>query len=179
MTNRPDARRPGRAVGLRAGLRAPEAGQAGLRAGSTSARVKKAAETSKAAFRVHTGEGPARHRRRHPRGRDPAHGGRPRRRDRVVRARGRAARTALDYDEPEPLPFSARHWLGAALHRSEALRRRRDGLPRGPQGASAQRLVAARPAAGARRRGADTSAVDQELAASWARSDTWIRSSRF
>jgi len=27
--------------------------------------------------------------------------------------------------------------------------------------------------------GADTAAVDEELASSWARADTWIRSSRF
>src|ERR1700731_4634342 len=34
--------------------------------------------------------------------------------------RAAAAQEALVYDEPEPLPFSARHWLGAAL--LEALR---------------------------------------------------------
>ena len=55
------------------------------------------------------------------------------------------------YDEPEPLPFAARHWLGAALLEAkrfeEAERVYRDGA----QGPSAQRLVAARAAAGARR----------------------------
>ena len=30
----------------------------------------------------------------------------------------------LPYDEPEPLPFAARHWLGAALLRGQAVRRR-------------------------------------------------------
>ena len=37
---------------------------------------------------------------------------------------------ALVYDEPEPLPFSAFHWLGAALLESTALRRGRAGLSR-------------------------------------------------
>ena len=84
--------------------------------------MKKAAETSKASFRVHPAknllgivagilEGE------------------------IQRSAGdltaaiasfqRAADTqeALVYDEPEPLPFSAFHWLGAALARGQALRR--------------------------------------------------------
>ena len=33
---------------------------------------------------------------------------------------------ALTYDEPEPLPFAARHWLGAALLEAKRFERRRE-----------------------------------------------------
>ena len=56
-----------------------------------------------------------------------------------------AQEDALMYDEPEPLPFAARHWLGAAPARGGPPRRRRAGVPRGPGRPPAQRLVAVRP----------------------------------
>ena len=71
------------------------------------------------------------------------------------RARWRRSKRAvkaddeIEYDEPEPLHFDARHWLGAmqldAGMAAEAEATYRTEL----EGASAQRLVAARPAAGA------------------------------
>ena len=39
----------------------------------------------------------------------------------------------IDYDEPEPLPFSARHWLGAALLEAKRARRRGTRVSRGPR----------------------------------------------
>ncbi len=56
-------------------------------------------------------------------------------------------------DDPEPLPFPARHWLGAALLDAKTIRRRRAGLSRGSRQTPAQRLVAARPSTGTARPG--------------------------
>jgi tetratricopeptide (TPR) repeat protein len=85
----------------------------------------------------------------------------------------------LDYDEPEPLPFAARHWLGAALleagryadaetvYRAELLEHPHNGW-------SLFGLDAA--LAG---QGVNDASVKQDFEQSWARSDTWITSSRF
>jgi hypothetical protein len=86
---------------------------------------------------------------------------------------------ALDYDEPEPLPFPARHWLGAALlegtRAQDAERVYREDLKDHPHnGWSLLGLQQALKAQGKR-----SSDVDKDLDASWSRSDTWIRSSRF
>jgi tetratricopeptide (TPR) repeat protein len=86
---------------------------------------------------------------------------------------------ALDYDEPEPIPFPARHWLGAALleakRPADAERVYRDDLKDHPHnGWSLLGLQLALKAQG------KTSAdVDKDLQTSWSRSDTWIRASRF
>jgi tetratricopeptide (TPR) repeat protein len=85
----------------------------------------------------------------------------------------------LMYDEPEPMPFAARHWLGAALIEAkrfeEAERVYRAELDDHPRNGWSllglkQALVG---------RGLPTTDVDADLAASWARADTWIRASRF
>lgn len=91
--------------------------------------------------------------------------------------------TALDdqlrYDEPEPLPFSAWHWLGAALieaeRYAEAEEAYRHELKDHPHnGWSLFGLLQALEA-----QGKTDPAVEADWEASWARSDTWIRSSRF
>ena len=86
---------------------------------------------------------------------------------------------ALEYDEPEPLPFSPRHWLGAALVElkqfEDAERVYRADLKEHPK--NGWSLLGLKLALAGR--GMDTSAVDAEFAAAWARADTWIRSSRF
>jgi tetratricopeptide (TPR) repeat protein len=85
----------------------------------------------------------------------------------------------LVYDEPEPLPFSARHWLGAALLEakrfSDAERAYAEELDRHPL--NGWSLVGLRQALAAQ--GKSTSDVDRNLASAWARSDTWLRASRF
>jgi tetratricopeptide (TPR) repeat protein len=85
----------------------------------------------------------------------------------------------LGYDEPEPLPFAARHWLGAALLEArrfeEAERVYRDELADHPK--NGWSLLGLKQALAGR--GAPVNDVDTELAAAWARSDTWIRGSRF
>ena len=86
---------------------------------------------------------------------------------------------AMEYDEPEPLPFAARHWLGAALldakQYPEAERVYREELKDHPHnGWSLLGLQLA--LAG---RGVTSPEVDADLQKSWARSDTWIRTSRF
>ena len=85
----------------------------------------------------------------------------------------------LIYDEPEPLPFAARHWLGAALleagRNDDARRTYQEELVDHPHnGWSLFGLLKAQDALG-------VSDVDTrtELASSWARSDTWLRASRF
>jgi tetratricopeptide (TPR) repeat protein len=82
-------------------------------------------------------------------------------------------------DDPEPLPFPARHWLGAALLEvkrfAAAERIYRADLARHPHnGWSLLGLQLA-----LRGQGQPSRAVDEELRASWARSDTPIRASRF
>ena len=90
-----------------------------------------------------------------------------------------ALEDSLDYDEPEPLPFAARHWLGAALLEAEryadaehVYRAALDDHPH--NGWSLFGLKAALKA-----QGLSSPTVDADFEASWARSDTWIRGSRF
>jgi tetratricopeptide (TPR) repeat protein len=81
---------------------------------------------------------------------------------------------ALIYDEPEPLPFSARHWLGAALidakKFSEAETVYRAELQHHPH--NGWSLLGLQQALNGQ--GKTEAAVDADLAASWSRSDTWI-----
>ena len=85
----------------------------------------------------------------------------------------------LDYDEPEPLPFFARHWLGAALLEAQrfedAERVYREELDDHPMnGWSLYGLKQA--LAG---QGKSDEQVEKDFEQAWARSDTWITSSRF
>jgi tetratricopeptide (TPR) repeat protein len=142
------------------------------------ARVKKAADESKAAFRMHSAK--------HLLG--TVGGileGEIQRQTGDLNAaiksfeRAAALEDALVYDEPEPLPFAARHWLGAALLEakkySDAEKVYREELEDHPH--NPWSLVGLRHALVGR--GAPTAEVDADLAANSARSDTWIRSSRF
>ena len=85
----------------------------------------------------------------------------------------------LVYDEPEPLPSSAFHWLGAALVESkrfdEAERAYRRELKDHPK--NGWSLLGLQQALAGK--GVTSPEVDAELERSWARSDTWIRSSHF
>jgi hypothetical protein len=86
---------------------------------------------------------------------------------------------ALPYDEPEPLPFSARHWLGAALIEAkqfgEAEAVYRAELKHHPH--NGWSLLGLQQSLAGQSR--TDPGVDVDLEASWARADTWIRSSRF
>jgi len=142
------------------------------------ARVTRAAETSKGEFRMHSAknllgtvagilEGEM-----HRTGKNlPA----------AIAAFERAAalEDAMQYDEPEPLPFAARHWLGAALLEAQryqdAERVYREELEDHPH--NGWSLVGLKQALAGR--GTGSPDVDADLAASWSRSDTWIRASRF
>jgi tetratricopeptide (TPR) repeat protein len=90
-----------------------------------------------------------------------------------------ALEDALMYDEPEPLPFAARHWLGAALlearRYADAERVYRDELVDHPH--NGWSLIGLQQALKAL--GRPSAEVDADFAASWSRSDTWIRASRF
>jgi tetratricopeptide (TPR) repeat protein len=90
-----------------------------------------------------------------------------------------AADDALDYDEPEPIPFPARHWLGAALleakRASDAERVYREDLADHPH--NGWSLLGLQQALKAQ--GKSSADVDKDLDASWSRADTWIRASRF
>ena len=85
----------------------------------------------------------------------------------------------LAYDEPEPLPFSARHWLGAALleakRYADAERVYREELEDHPHNGwslfGLQKALAAR--------GITSPEVEADFAASWSRSDAWIQASRY
>jgi tetratricopeptide (TPR) repeat protein len=86
---------------------------------------------------------------------------------------------ALTYDEPEPLPFAARHWLGAALleakRYTDAERVYREELEDHPH--NGWSLVGLQKALAGR--GTKSAEVDADFAASWSRSDAWIQSSRY
>jgi tetratricopeptide (TPR) repeat protein len=142
------------------------------------ARVKKAAETSKASFRVHSAKdllsiaaGILEGEMQRTAGDLTA----------AIASFERAARTqeALGYDEPEPLPFSAFHWLGAALIEAkrydDAEAAYRAELKDHPK--NGWSLLGLQQALDGK--GASTADVKKEFDASWARSDTWIRASRF
>jgi tetratricopeptide (TPR) repeat protein len=82
-------------------------------------------------------------------------------------------------DDPEPLPFPARHWLGAALLEAkrfgDAERTYRADLVRHPHNGWA--LLGLQLAL--KGQGKPSRAVDDDLRTSWARSDTRLVASRF
>ena len=85
----------------------------------------------------------------------------------------------MDYDEPEPLPFAARHWLGAALLQAEEYEKAeavyRDELADHPH--NGWSLFGLREALN--RRDRTDRAVEEDFAESWSRADVWITASRF
>ena len=85
----------------------------------------------------------------------------------------------LVYDEPEPLPFAAHHWLGAALIESkrfdDAEKVYRADLKDHPH--NGWSLLGLQQALEGK--GSASTEIATDFAASWSRSDTWIRSSRF
>lgn len=85
----------------------------------------------------------------------------------------------LTYDEPEPLPISARHWLGYALLEAEryadAERVYREELADHPNnGWSLYGLAEA-----LRAQDKPAAEIEAQLDQSWNRSDTWLRGSIF
>ena len=97
--------------------------------------------------------------------------------------RGEAVRLqdGLRYDEPEPLNFSAHHWLGAALleagRNAEAEQVYRAELEHHPN--NGWSLYGLEQAVRAQGRTAEADALKARFEVAWARSDTRIRSSRF
>ena len=85
----------------------------------------------------------------------------------------------LEYSEPEPLPFAARHWLGAALLEAgrfaAAERVYRAELEDHPN--NGWSLLGLQQALRAQDKASPD--VDAEFEKSWARSDTWMAASRF
>jgi tetratricopeptide (TPR) repeat protein len=98
----------------------------------------------------------------------------------IVSFEGAVAREdSLRWDEPEPMPFAARHWLGAALleaeRYAEAERVYREDIADHPHnGWSLFGLLQALKAQGKR----DLN-VEMDFQESWQRSEIWLRSSRF
>ncbi len=93
--------------------------------------------------------------------------------------RGVNIEDGMAYDEPEPLPFDARHWLGAALLEAgrfaDAEKVYRDELADHPHnGWSYFGLIAALKA-----QSKNYDAEQAKLDDSWARSDTWLRGSKY
>ena len=85
----------------------------------------------------------------------------------------------IEYDEPEPLPFDARQWLGAmqlqaGMHAAAEATYRTELKEHPNNGWSLLGLQQALKA-----QGKPTADVDSELAKAWARADTWVRASRF
>jgi tetratricopeptide (TPR) repeat protein len=90
-----------------------------------------------------------------------------------------AADDTIEYDEPEPLPFDARHWLGAMQlemgKAADAEATYRKELEEHPHnGWSILGLQQALKA-----QGKPSAEVDAAFEKAWARADTWIRGSRF
>jgi tetratricopeptide (TPR) repeat protein len=86
---------------------------------------------------------------------------------------------SIEYDEPEPLPFDARHWLGAMQlemgMNAEAEATYRKELEEHPH--NGWSLLGLKQALDAQ--GKPSTDVAVQLEKAWARSDTWIRASRF
>lgn len=86
---------------------------------------------------------------------------------------------SMEYDEPEPLPFAARHWLGAAYleagRHADAEQAYREELADHPH--NGWSLFGLKEALAAQ--GKTDADVDADFEQSWARSDTWIQASRF
>lgn len=86
---------------------------------------------------------------------------------------------SIEYDEPEPLPFDARHWLGAMQlemgMNAEAEATYRKELEEHPH--NGWSLLGLKQALDAQ--GKPSTDVASQLEKAWARSDTWIRASRF
>jgi tetratricopeptide (TPR) repeat protein len=86
---------------------------------------------------------------------------------------------SMDYDEPEPLPFAARHWLGAALmeagRNAEAEEHYRVELKDHPHDVWSLYGVTGALAA----QGKTDPDVEEDFEMSTARVDVWITSSRF
>lgn len=85
----------------------------------------------------------------------------------------------IEYDEPEPLPFDARHWLGAmqiqaGMHAAAEATYRTELKEHPHNGWSLLGLQQA-----LKGQGKPTADVDAELEKAWARADTWVRASRF
>lgn len=87
----------------------------------------------------------------------------------------------LRYDEPEPLNFSALHWLGAILleagRPAEAERVYRAALKDHPH--NGWSLFGLEQALRAQDKASAADQVRAEFDAAWARADCWLRSSRF
>ena len=141
-------------------------------------RVRKAAETSTASFRRHTAKnllsiaaGILEGEIQRLAGDLPA----------AIASFQRAAgiQDTLEYDEPEALPFAAHHWLGATLLEArrfeEAEQVYRADLKEHPR--NGWSLLGLQQALEGK--GAPSPDLAADFASSWARADTWIRSSRF
>ena len=97
----------------------------------------------------------------------------------AVFERAVALEDELAYDEPEALPFAARHWLGAALldgkRFMDAERVYREELADHPH--NGWSLIGLQKALAGR--GVSSNDVDDDMTRSWSRADAWIRTSRF
>lgn len=93
--------------------------------------------------------------------------------------RGAEYYDAIDYDEPEPLAYSPRHWLGAAYIEAGAfdlaIAEYQQDLKEHPNNGWA--LLGIQQALAAK--GETDPEIDAALEKAWARSDTWVRSSKF
>ena len=91
------------------------------------------------------------------------------------------AEDGLRYDEPEPLNFSARHWLGGILNdagrHGDAEEVFRAALEDHPH--NGWSLVGLEQALRAQGRDAEAEEVRAERMESWANADIWLMSSRF
>jgi tetratricopeptide (TPR) repeat protein len=177
VTNRPKAEIHGGLWDFAQGYAHLKQGNADF-AGVYLARLKKAAETSKAVFRNHSAKDLLGIAAGILDGEMLRMAGNL---DGAIASFQRAAATqdGLVYDEPEPLPFHAYHWLGAALIEAkrfdEAEKAYRTELKDHPH--NGWSLLGLQQAL--KGKGAASPEVDADLAASWSRADTWIRSSRF
>jgi len=86
---------------------------------------------------------------------------------------------SLAYDEPEPIPFSPRHWYGALLQEMEQFEKAIEVYERELQHHpnNGWSLFGIQQSLKAQNRSDKN--IDQQFKESWKRSDTWIRGSRF
>ena len=99
----------------------------------------------------------------------------------VVFERAVVLEQKLQYDEPEPLNFSATDWLGASLlekgRAADAERVYRAALEHRPR--NGWSLIGLEQALAKQGRTVDAADARRQFQTAWARSDTWITASRF
>jgi hypothetical protein len=177
ITKRPEREIPGAAFDFSQGYAKLKLGDADFAKGLPGKSEEGRRHVERRVPQPHRGA-PGRRAGRHPRRGDHAHGRRCARRIAKFETAVKLD-DEMDYDEPEPLPFPARHWLGAALLEAK----RYAAMPRRSIATTSRSIRttvgAAWIATGAESAGQERSAVRCRPRQELGKVGHWIKASRF